>query len=109
MYTFILSLKEQQVLQLICEDHTTKEIGKICNMSGRTVEHYRSNLRKVFNVKTISGLVYKAVKFDYYQINNTVQSDLVLILFHKIDPKMLPPERAENIKKKLEGLLSLFS
>ena len=61
-----LSEREIQVLQLICEECTTAEIGKRMFLSPRTVEGIRSNLIEKTGVANIAGLVLYAVRKGYY-------------------------------------------
>ncbi len=57
-----LSDKETQILKLICEGHTTVEIGKTIFLSPRTVEGIRANLLEKIGVRNVAGLIMYAVK-----------------------------------------------
>ncbi len=46
-----LTPREVQVAELIRQGHTTKEIAGLLNVSPHTVDTYRANLRKKFNLK----------------------------------------------------------
>jgi DNA-binding NarL/FixJ family response regulator len=54
--------KEKQVMQFICMEFTTQEIGTKMNISARTVESIKERLIKRFGLKNTAGLVFFAVK-----------------------------------------------
>ncbi|MFZ1519053.1 MAG: response regulator transcription factor [Ignavibacteriaceae bacterium] len=47
-----LNFREEQILQLIIEGVTSKEIAEIILMSKKTVDYYRSNLIRKFDIKS---------------------------------------------------------
>lgn len=57
-----LSRRELEVLQLICKEYSTKEIGTQLYISARTVEGHRKNLLEKTGVRNVAGLVIYAVK-----------------------------------------------
>ncbi|MBX2931043.1 MAG: response regulator transcription factor [Chitinophagaceae bacterium] len=57
-----LSDKELQVLKLMCEEKSTKEIADIVEISPRTVEAIRDRLKVKTGAKTTAGLILYAVK-----------------------------------------------
>lgn len=57
-----LNEKEQKILQLICNDQTTKEIASDLKLSPRTIETIRDKLKTKFDVKSVGALVYQACK-----------------------------------------------
>jgi two-component system invasion response regulator UvrY len=57
-----LTDREQEYLDLACSDLTYKEIGKIMNVSVRTIDSYRDNLFEKFGVKSRVGLMVYAIK-----------------------------------------------
>lgn len=57
-----ISARERQVLQLIAEGKTTKEIASILGISVRTAESHRSNLMERLNIHDAAGLVRYAVR-----------------------------------------------
>ena len=57
-----LSAREREVLQLVTEGKTTKEIGQILSLSPKTVETYRSRLMAKLEIKDIPGLVKFAIQ-----------------------------------------------
>jgi len=58
----ILSDRETEVLQLIAEGFSNKEIGGKLFISHRTVDTHRTNLMKKLNVNNIAGLISYAIK-----------------------------------------------
>src|ERR671923_1368757 len=58
-----LSPREKEILQLIAEEHTSAEIGKILVISEKTVEKHRAKLMEKLNVRNLAGLVRLAVKY----------------------------------------------
>jgi DNA-binding NarL/FixJ family response regulator len=57
-----ISNREKEVLQLICEQKSTVEIGKILFISPRTVEGHRNSLLIKTESKNIAGLVVYALQ-----------------------------------------------
>jgi len=58
----VLSEKEIEILQLICQEYTAAEIGKKIFLSPRTVEGMRSAMLEKVGVRNTAGLVMYAVK-----------------------------------------------
>lgn len=56
-----LTRREEDVLRLIIDEKTTKEIAEILFISEKTVENHRSNLMLKLNAKNMAGLVKKAI------------------------------------------------
>lgn len=57
-----LSEREIQIIQLICEEHTNKEIAEKLNLSVRTVDGHREQILEKINAKNTVGIVMYAVK-----------------------------------------------
>ncbi len=57
-----LSLREREVLKLIAEGKSSKEIGKILFISSRTVERHRANAMAKLQVNKTADLVKYAIK-----------------------------------------------
>ena len=57
-----LSDREQEVLQLICEELTTAEIGEKLFLSPKTVENHRSHIMSKTGARNSAGLVVYAIK-----------------------------------------------
>lgn len=60
-----LSKRETQVLELIAEEKTNKEISEILFISIPTVETYRRNLFNKFDVKNSAGLIKMAMRLGF--------------------------------------------
>lgn len=58
----VLSVRERQVLQLIAEGRTTKDIAVQMNVSAKTVESHRSRLMQKLGIHEIAGLVRYAIR-----------------------------------------------
>jgi DNA-binding NarL/FixJ family response regulator len=56
-----LSPRQREVLQLVAEGRSAKEIGQILRISPRTVEFYRTRLASDLGVRTTAGLTRYAV------------------------------------------------
>jgi DNA-binding NarL/FixJ family response regulator len=57
-----LTGRQREILQLIAEGQNTKGIGKILNVSPKTVEYHRMKLMHCLNVHDIAGLVRFALR-----------------------------------------------
>jgi DNA-binding NarL/FixJ family response regulator len=57
-----LTEREQEILHLVGEGHTAKEIGKTLFISRRTVETYKNTLLRKLSLKSTSGLIKYAIK-----------------------------------------------
>ncbi len=58
----LLTPREREVLQLIAEGHTTKEISSILNVSVKTIDTHRTHLMNRLNIHDIAGLVRFAIR-----------------------------------------------
>jgi len=65
----MLSPREKEILQLIAEEHTSGEIGKLLFISEKTVEKHRANLMEKLHVRNLAGLVRLAIKFGLIDRN----------------------------------------
>lgn len=65
--TIKLTDKEKEVLKLICQEHTTAEIGEKIFLSPRTVEGIRAMLLEKIGVRNTAGLVIYALKNGIYE------------------------------------------
>jgi DNA-binding NarL/FixJ family response regulator len=53
----VFTPREQEVIQMICKDFTTKEIGVKLDLSPRTIDTHRVRIMEKMNVKSVAGLV----------------------------------------------------
>lgn len=58
----LLTPREKQVLQLISEGHTNKEIAEILTISDKTVSKHRTNLMFKLDVHDVPSLMRKAIE-----------------------------------------------
>ncbi|MCO6149579.1 response regulator transcription factor [Flavobacterium sp. NRK1] len=64
----LLSEREIDVLKLICQQKTAKEIGEILFITQRTAEGHKNNLFVKTGAKNIAGLVIYAIQQDIIRI-----------------------------------------
>jgi DNA-binding NarL/FixJ family response regulator len=57
-----LSAREREVVQLISEGHTTKEVASVLGISVKTAETHRTNVMRKLNVHETAGLVRYAIR-----------------------------------------------
>jgi DNA-binding NarL/FixJ family response regulator len=60
-----LTTREREVLKMIAEGHTNKEIAKALFLSVRTVDHHRANIMTKLNLKKTADLVKYAIDKGY--------------------------------------------
>ncbi|WP_117234930.1 response regulator [Vibrio maerlii] len=58
----VLTSRQRQVLQLLVESHSAKEIANILNVSSRTVEFHKYKMVEVLKLKSANELVPFAIK-----------------------------------------------
>lgn len=61
--------KEIEVILLICEQLTNKEIAQRLNLSIRTIEGYRDRIQEKIGARNAAGVVVYAIKNNIYQFN----------------------------------------
>ena len=57
-----LTSRQREVLQLLAEGHSVKEIAVILNISTKTVEHHKYRMMEDLGIKTMAELIRYAVK-----------------------------------------------
>ena len=57
-----LSAREREVLQLVCEGHTNRDIGIRLQISHKTVDTHRSNLMHKLGIHDVAGLTRYALR-----------------------------------------------
>src|SRR6478609_8628269 len=63
-----LSMRQREILQLIAEGHTTKDIAQRLNLSVKTVETHRSQLMERLDIHDVPGLVRFAMRVGLIQL-----------------------------------------
>jgi DNA-binding NarL/FixJ family response regulator len=63
-----LTIREKEILQLICEECTTQEIADRLYISGRTVEGHRNNLLSKLSCRNTAGLVVFAIQHQLVKL-----------------------------------------
>ncbi|HEY1686563.1 MAG TPA: response regulator transcription factor [Tepidisphaeraceae bacterium] len=66
-----LSLREREVLQLMAEGKTTKEIAKALNLSKKTVDNHRAHLMEKLHVSNLAELIKYAIREGLTSVNNS--------------------------------------
>jgi DNA-binding NarL/FixJ family response regulator len=57
-----LTARERQILQLVAEGNTTKEIARLLNISFKTAESHRNHIMKKLDIHEVAGLVRYAIR-----------------------------------------------
>jgi DNA-binding NarL/FixJ family response regulator len=60
-----LSLRQREVLQLLAEGHTMKEVASILNITPRTVAFHKYQIMEDLDIKTNSELIQYAIKHGF--------------------------------------------
>jgi DNA-binding NarL/FixJ family response regulator len=58
----LLTSRQREILQLIAEGHTTKEIASLLHRSEKTIEAHRSRLMNQLDIHDLAGLVRYAIR-----------------------------------------------
>ncbi len=64
-----LTSRQREILQLVAEGHSTKEIATLLKVTTKTVEVHRLQLMKRLNIHNIAGLVRYAVRYGVTDVN----------------------------------------
>jgi DNA-binding NarL/FixJ family response regulator len=60
-----LSFREREIIKLIAEGKSSKQIGELLFISNRTVQHHRANIMRKLNLKKTADLVKYAIQKGY--------------------------------------------
>ncbi len=63
-----LTPREREVIQLLAEGKSSKEVAYLLNLSTKTAETHRSNIMRKLDIHSIRDLVVYAVKNDIIQV-----------------------------------------
>ena len=61
-----LTLREREILQLLLDQENNRQIGKILNISIRTIETHRRNIMLKLDVKNNIGLIKKVLRYQLF-------------------------------------------
>jgi len=61
----VLTPRQQQILKLITDGYTSREIGKQLKISVQTVEVHRFNLMRRLDVRNVAQLIRQALVLRY--------------------------------------------
>ena len=67
-----LTDREREILQLIAESHSTKDIAAKLGISMKTVDNHRTNLMRKLNLHDVASLTRHAVDIGLIQPKNTL-------------------------------------
>jgi two-component system response regulator NreC len=60
--------REKEIIRMICEEKTTKEIAELLFMGSRTVEGYRIKILEKMQVHGVAGIVIYAIKHKLFEV-----------------------------------------
>ncbi len=60
----MLTSRQNQVLRLIAEGYSTKDISSMLNLSSKTIDTYRAQIMEKLDIHSISGLVRYAIRHN---------------------------------------------
>jgi DNA-binding NarL/FixJ family response regulator len=63
-----LTPREREIVQLLAEGKSSKEVASHLNLSVKTAETHRSNIMRKLNLHSVSGLVLYAVRNNMVQV-----------------------------------------
>ncbi|MGA2582071.1 MAG: response regulator transcription factor [Tepidisphaeraceae bacterium] len=66
-----LSPREREVLQLMAEGKSTKQIAAVLNLSKKTVDNHREHLMSKLNASTLAELIKYAIREGLTSVDNT--------------------------------------
>ena len=71
--SFQLTERQREVLQLIAEGRTAKEIGTLLDISARTAEFHKRELRRLMGARTTAELVQQAIRIKLITPPGTIE------------------------------------
>jgi DNA-binding NarL/FixJ family response regulator len=70
----VLTAREREVVQLLAEGKSTKEVAVLLGLSVKTAETHRSNIMRKLNIHSVSELVLYAVRNNIVQVPQSLTS-----------------------------------
>jgi len=86
-----LTQRERQVVQLLAEGNSTKEVASLLNLSVKTAETHRSNIMRKLGFHTVSELVLYAVRNNIVQALNAANPEESLASGASAEPQVPNP------------------
>ena len=71
----VLTSREREVVQLLAEGKSTKEVAAVLGLSVKTAETHRSNLMRKLDMHSVGELVLYAVRNNLVQVIQPPSSD----------------------------------
>jgi DNA-binding NarL/FixJ family response regulator len=65
----VFNKREKDIIRLICDEHSNKEIATGLSLSIRTVEGYREKIQEKMQVKNTAGIVVYAIRKGMYKLS----------------------------------------
>ena len=65
-----LTIREREVLKLIAEGKSSRDVAELLFISPRTAEHHRANIRKKLGIRSTADLTKYALRKGYTSIND---------------------------------------
>jgi DNA-binding NarL/FixJ family response regulator len=75
-----LSVRERQVLQLVAEGNTSKDVATILGISVKTAESHRNHIMDKLNIHDVAGLVRYAIRNGLIEAEGDTSKDVATIL-----------------------------
>jgi DNA-binding NarL/FixJ family response regulator len=63
-----LTVREREVVSLLCEGQSSKELAAVLNISARTADHHRGAIMKKLGVRSIAELIRLAARYKLIDI-----------------------------------------
>jgi len=65
----LFSAKEIDIIKLICQEYSSKQIAASVGLSDRTIEWYRDKIMEKMNVKTLAGIIVYAIQYKIFDFD----------------------------------------
>jgi len=65
-----LTIREREVLKLIAEGKSSRDVAELLFISPRTAEHHRANIRKKLGIRSTADLTKYALRNGYTSVND---------------------------------------
>ncbi|SJZ63843.1 response regulator transcription factor [Sediminibacterium ginsengisoli] len=62
--------REKEIIHMICEEYTSKEIARLLFLSKRTIEGHRTRIMNKMGVKSIAGIITYALEKGLYKVDS---------------------------------------